>query len=241
MCNSYKEAYDMKSAVVRLVLLFILITTGSLFLAGCQTVQTAYDRTKEMLGIQKRDIMISEVKDARQSLQEVSGQFQLAIDKFKTVFNSKEGKLEEKYKTLNIENEKTEKKAGDIQKSSDSVIRVAESLFAEWEAELNQYHSENLRSGSELRMQEAKDQYNKLINAMTLANEKAGPVLAALNDLVLFSRHNLNSETAESLTVELDAVAEKAAYLFQEIDAAIGEADALINLLDGSEPAGKPE
>ncbi len=231
----------MKNTIVRLALLIILISAGSVFLAGCQTVQTAYDRTKEMLGIQKRDIMISEVKDARQSMEEVKVQFQSAMDKFKTVLNSKEGKLDEKYMTLKSENEKTERKAGDIQKSSDSVIRVAESMFAEWEAELNLYHSENLRSGSEQRMQEAKSQSNKFINAMTLTNEKAGPVLAAFSDLVLFSRHNLNSDTAESLTIELDAAAEKVTSFFQEVDAAIGEADALVNLLDGSESAVKQE
>ena len=72
---------------------------------------------------------------------------------------------------------------------------------------------------------------------MILANEKAGPVLASFSDLVLFSRHDLNSDTAESLTVELDAEKEKVASFSQEIDAAVVEADALINLLAGSEPA----
>lgn len=231
----------MKNIVVRLTLLIISIFVLSVFLAGCQTVQSAWDSTREIIGIQKRDIMISEVKDARQSLEEVKVQFQSAMDKFNTVLNTKDGKLEEKYRTLKSENEKTEKKAGDIQKSSDSVIRVAESMFAEWEAELNQYHSENLRSSSELKMQEAKGQYKKFINVMTLVDEKAGPVLAAFSDLVLFSRHNINSESAESLTIELDAAAEKAGSFYQEIDAAIGEADALVNLLAGSEPAAQPE
>jgi sugar-specific transcriptional regulator TrmB len=231
----------MKNIVVRLALPIMLISAASVFLAGCQTVQNAYDSTREMLGIQKRDMMISEVKDARHALEEVKFQFQSAMDIFKTVLNSKEGKLEEKYRTLKSENEKTEKKAGDIQKSIDSVTRVAESMFAEWEAELDQYHSENLRSGSELRMQEAKVQNNTFINSIALANMNAAPVLATFSDLVLFSRHNLNSETAEALTVELDAAAEKVSSLSQEIDAAIDEADALVNLLAGSEPAAKPE
>jgi len=231
----------MKNIFVYLALLFILICAVTGLLAGCQTVQSAYDSTKEMLGIDKRDIMIGEVRDARHSLEEVRQQFQSAMEKFNTVLTSKEGKLDKKYRTLKSENEKTERKAGEIQKSIDSVTRVAESLFAEWEAELNQYHSENLRSGSELRMQEAKDQFNKFINAMTLANEKAGPVLAAFSDLVLFSRHNLNTETAESLSIEMDAAAEKVASFYQDADGAMGEAEALIDLLAGSEPAGKPE
>ncbi|MBI5663774.1 MAG: DUF2959 family protein [Nitrospirae bacterium] len=231
----------MKNIVSRFALLFILTSAVSVFLPGCQTVQNAYDSTREAFGVQKRDMMISEVKDARDALEEVKVQFQSAMDKFKTVLNSKEGMLEDKYKTLKSENEKNEKKARDIQKSIDSATRIAESMFAEWEAELDQYHSENLRSGSELRMQEAKGQYNKFINAMTLANEKTGPILASFSDLVLFSRHNINSETVESLASELDEATEKISSLFQEIDVAAGEADAFVSLLAGSEPSGQQE
>ncbi|RJO60153.1 DUF2959 family protein [candidate division WS5 bacterium] len=231
----------MKKTVVRFFMLLVFIPLISIILTGCQTVKSTWDSTRAMFGVQKRDIMIGEVKDASEGLEEVRKQFQAAMDKFSTVLNSKEGKLEEKYKTLKSENEKTEKKAGEIQKSIDSVIRVAESMFSEWEAELSQYHSENLRSGSELRMQEAKNQNNEFIKAMTIANEKAAPVLASFSDLVLFSRHNLNSETAEALTIEMDAASEKLSSFFQEIDAAIREADAFVNLLAGSEPAVKQE
>lgn len=231
----------MKKNVMSLASLIILILTGSVFLTGCQTVQNTWDSTREIFGVQKRDIMIKQVKDSRNSLEEVKAGFQSAMGQFDAVLNSKEGRLEDRYKTLKSENEKTEKKAGEIQKSIDSVIRVSESMFAEWEAELNEYHSENLRSASEQRMQEAKSQNNRFINAMILANEKAGPVLASFSDLVLFSRHDLNSETAESLTVELDAAKEKAASFSQEIDASVVEADALISLLAGSEPAAPME
>jgi len=231
----------MKKHVVRLAMLLFLICALSVFLAGCQTVKSTWDSTRQMFGVQKRDIMIGEVKDASHSLDEVRKQFQTAMDKFVTVLNSREGKLEEKYKTLKSENEKTEKKAGDIQKSIDSVIRVSESMFLEWEAELGQYHSENLRSGSEQRMGEAKSQNNKFIHAMTLANEKAAPVLSAFSDLVLFSKHDLNSETAEALKIEIDAASDKLSSFFQEIDAAIGEADTLVNLLAGRETSDKQE
>lgn len=231
----------MKKNVMRFVMLSFFFSAVSVFFAGCQTVKSTWDNTRATFGVQKRDIMIGEVKDARDSMEEVRDQFRTALDKFSTVLNSKEGKLEEKYKTLKSEKEKTEKKAGEIQKSIDSVIRVSESLFLEWEAELGQYHSENLRSGSEQRMGEAKSQNNKFINAMTVANQKAVPVLAAFSDLVLFSRHNINRETAETLTIEIDAASEKLSSFFQEIDNAIREADALVNLLAGSEPAVKQE
>ncbi|MEW6601004.1 MAG: DUF2959 family protein [Nitrospirota bacterium] len=231
----------MKKIVARFALVYFLISALSVFTSGCQTVQNVWDSTKEIVGIQKRDMMISEIKDARQSLEDVKVQFQSAMDKFNTVLFSKEGKLEEKYKTLKAENEKTGKKAGDIQKSIDSVIRVSEAVFAEWEAELGQYYSENLRSGSEKRLQEAKSQNNRFINAMTQANEKAGPVMAAFNDLVLYSRHNLNSEAGDSLTIELESVKGKIEAFFQEVDTAKAEADSLLSMMAGSEAAVKSE
>ena len=60
--------------------------------------------------------------------------------------------------------------------------RVAEALFDEWEAELNQYTSAPLRRSSERRLQETRAQYGQLIRAMTRAEAKMDPVLAAFHD-----------------------------------------------------------
>ncbi len=227
----------MEKITVLRAIYFTFIFAAAVYFTGCQTMQSAYNKTREVFGVQKRDIMVGAVKEARSSLEEVKARFQSAMEKFNTVLSSSEMKLEEKHKLLKSENEKTEKKAGDIQKNIDSVIKVSESMFTEWEAELNLYTSENLRSSSEQRMQEAKNQDTKFINAMTLANEKAGPVITALGDLVLFSKHNLNSGSAEFLKTEMDSIGEKVATLIQEIDASIAEADALIRMMAGGETA----
>ena len=60
--------------------------------------------------------------------------------------------------------------------------RVAEALFDEWEAELDQYTSAPLRRSSERRLQETRAQYGQLIRAMTRAEAKMDPVLAAFHD-----------------------------------------------------------
>lgn len=225
----------MKEYIKCRAILFTLVIIAVLYLTGCQTMRGAVNKTKEIFGAQKRDIMVAEVQDAYSSLEGVKAQFQSAMEKFRSVLNSNEIKLDAKYKLLKSENKKTEKKAGDIQKNIDAVTKAAEALFTEWETQLNQYTSENLRSMSEQRMQKATNQTMQFVDAMTRANEKAGPALAAFNDLVLFSSHELNAQAIEALNNELISVEEKVDSLIKEIDLSIGEADTLIKLMVGSE------
>ncbi len=223
-----KEA--IKSHAVLLAMLFVFV-----FVTGCQSMQGALNRTKEIFGAEKRDIMVAEVKDAGSSLEEVKARFQSAAEKFRTVLTSTEGKVDEKDKVLKSEYEKASEKAADIQDSIDNVTRAAESLFTEWEEQLGQYTSANLRSISEQRKQVAMNQTMQFIDAMSVANKKAGPVLAAFSDLVLFSRHELNAQSLESLNSELASVDKKLDAFIREIDLSIDQADALIKLMVGNE------
>ncbi len=227
----------MKEFIVRRALLFTLIFTAAVYLAGCQTMQGVTNKTKEMFGVQKRAILVSEVKEARTSMEEVKAKFQTAMETFNTVLTGNEGKLDKKYRIVKSEHEKTENKAGDIQENIGSVSKVAEELFLEWQTELNNYSSESLRKSGEQRLQDAKNQNTQFINAMTRADEKAGPVITGLGDLVLFSKHNLNARDMESIKGEMDSLAEKVTALITEIDASITEADKFIDLMEGSEAA----
>ncbi|MBA5870800.1 MAG: DUF2959 family protein, partial [Nitrospira sp. CR2.1] len=64
-------------------LLSRLLTTALLLVgltgAGCQT---AYYETMEKLGYHKRDLMVSDVKKARDAQQEAKEQFKSALDRF---------------------------------------------------------------------------------------------------------------------------------------------------------------
>ena len=227
----------MKKLIVRRTLLFTLIFTAAVYLAGCETMQGVTNKTKEMFGVQKRAILVSEVKEARTSMEEVKAKFQTTMETFNTVLTSNEGKLDKKYRILKSEHEKIGNKAGAIQENISSVSKVADELFIEWQTELNSYSSESLRKSGEQMLQNAKNHNTQFINAMTQADEKAGPVITALGDLVLFSKHNLNAQDMASVKGEMDSLAGKVTALITEIDASISEADKLIDLMEGSEAA----
>ena len=141
-----------KSATYQSHLMEILVTSLLLF-AGCQG---AYFKTMEKLGYHKRELLVSSVKDARESQQEAKEQFQSALEKFNAVLNFKGGELQEKYDKLVAELDRSESRANAVRERIDDVEDVAEALFDEWESELDMYSDDSLRRASKSKLDETK-------------------------------------------------------------------------------------
>ncbi|UCD34855.1 MAG: DUF2959 domain-containing protein, partial [Nitrospiraceae bacterium] len=156
--------------------LWMFSVVCALSLAACQT---AYYKTMEKFGYHKRDIMVDRVKEARDSQQEAKEQFQSSLDKFSSVLNFEGGALEDKYRELNTEYEKSAKKAEDVHQRIESVEKVSEALFDEWEAELGLYSRESLRQESEKKLRRTRAQYERLIGAMRRVEDRIAPVITA--------------------------------------------------------------
>ena len=214
--------------VERYIFLAIFFVLISLLTGGCQK---AYYDTMEKFGVHKRDIMVDRVEEARDSQEEAKEQFQSALEQFTTVLNFKGGKLEDKYKTLQAEYDKSEIKADDVKKRIVAVEDVSEALFTEWEDELGQYSNASLRRDSERKMVQTRRQYDQLITAMRKAETKIDPVLRAFRDQVLYLKHNLNAQAIASLQSELVGVESDIADLIQEMEKSIGEANSFIKTM----------
>ncbi len=197
-------------------------------LSGCQT---AYYAALEQFGYHKRDLLVTRVKDARDSQETAKDQFKSALEKFSAVLNIDGGALEDKYNELKAELERSESSAAAVQGRIQAVEDVSEALFREWEAELEQYTSENLRRESARQLRAARQRYAPLIRSMKRAEAKIDPVLSALRDQVLYLKHNLNARAIASLQGELTSIETNIDALIREMEAAISEADAFIKAL----------
>ena len=124
-----------------------------LFVVACSQ---AYYGALEKVGIHKRDIMVDRVQEAKQSQQDAKEQFQSALEECSSVANFQGGDLEDTYKKLNKELEKSEARADEVTARIDSVEDVSIALFDEWEQELDQYESPKLRTQSEQQLKETK-------------------------------------------------------------------------------------
>lgn len=205
--------------------------TGTLLLLplmalnGCQQV---YYGTMEKLGHPKRDIMVSRVEKARDAQNEAKEQFASALEQFASVVNFSGGDLEAKYNLLKDEYDRSKSKAQAVSDRIKDVKNVANALFDEWEKELEEYTSPELRRSSEKKLTQTQKRYEKLMAAMEQAESKIQPVLAAFYDQVLFLKHNLNAQAVASLQEELNSVEQEITILIKEMEQSIEEANAFI-------------
>jgi hypothetical protein len=198
-------------------------------LASCSS---AYYKTMESLGIEKRDILVDRVEEARDAQDSASEQFASALDQFRSTVNFDGGDLEEIYDRLNTEYESSATEAEEVTERIDAVENVAEDLFREWEAELDQYTRADLRRSSASLLNDTRKRYKQLMATMRRAESSMDPVLTAFNDQVLFLKHNLNAKAIGALRNELDSIERDTARLIEQMQIAIAEANEFIDSME---------
>jgi len=199
-----------------------------LLIAGCSST---YYSAMEKVGFEKRDILVDRVEDARDAQEDAQEQFASALEQFSALVNFDGGELEEVYERLNDEYESSVEAAEDVGERIDSIEKVAGDLFEEWRDELEEYSNASLRRDSERKLRDTERQYERLVDAMRRAESRMDPVLEALQDNVLYLKHNLNASAIGALQGELGNIRADVDRLIAEMNAAIAESDSFIATL----------
>ncbi len=199
------------------------------WLGGCQS---AYYNALERFGIEKRELLVSRVKDAQDSQQAAKEQFESALEAFKSVVDFEGGELEARYDQLNAEYEQSVTRAEAVSERIGAVESVAEALFDEWRSELDLYNDPELRADSERSLEITQQRYEQLMETMRRAEATMEPVLVAFRDQVLALKHNLNARAIASLREERAVVEADVAALIEQMNDAIREAEAFLATLE---------
>jgi hypothetical protein len=221
------------SGLARFLALLLMVVAA----ASAASCDSLYYKTMRKFGKEKRDILVSRVKDARKSQDEAQKQFTTALERFQAIVETDGGTLEEKYKKLNEELERSEDRANTVKERIDAVREVSKDLFKEWNDELGKYSDRTLRRESERELRETKRRTDTLIASMSRAHARIEPVLKPLRDRVLFLKHNLNARALGALTNELDLVRTGVDELLVDLQRSIAEADAYIQDMEKAEEA----
>jgi hypothetical protein len=204
----------------------LVVASLILCLTGCKS---AYYKTWQKLGYEKRDILVGEVEDAKKDQEKAKEQFKTTMEKFQELTGFQGGDLEAKYKKLNSEYETCKKRAAAVTKQVADVDETANDMFTEWKKELDQYQDPTLKAKSAEQLQQSKDRYATLIASMRKAEGSMQPVLKAFGDQVLFLKHNLNAQAIASLQTTSEQINTNVQALIKEMEASINEADAFIS------------
>lgn len=206
----------------------IFVAAGSLGLALLAGCQSAYYATMEKFGVEKRDILVDRVEDARDAQETTKQEFADALEQFSALVDYDGGELEAVYDKLKKQFDVSEAAADEVRDRIRSIESVAADLFREWDAEIEQYTSENLKRMSRDARVETETSYLTLIRKMKAAEATMYPVLDLFRDQVLFLKHNLNARAIAALDTEASAIEAEVRKLIEEMNASIAEADAFI-------------
>jgi hypothetical protein len=186
----------------------------------------------EKVGIHKRDIMVDRVEEAKESQQEAQVQFKSALAEMTALINFEGGDLEDQYNEIQDQYEDSKIAAELVSLRIDKIEDVSEALFDEWQDEIEEISSANLKRQSTSKLRETKRRYKTLINAMHKAESKMAPVLSALKDNSLFLKHNLNAQAIGALQGEMVSIQKDVSVLIKEMNAAIEQSQTFIDMLE---------
>lgn len=202
-----------------------LLSALMLCLSGCET---ATYNLLEKVGIEKRDLLVSNIEDVQEAQEDAQEEFADALEQFRSVVEFDGGNLEPMYDKLKGEYEDSVEAAEAISEHIDDVENVAEDLFTEWEAEISEYSSANLKRDSQRQLDGTRRQYSGLVRSMRAAEKTVEPVLSTLKDQVLYLKHNLNARAISSLKGELSTVNKDVDTLMRAMQKSIDESKAFI-------------
>jgi len=219
----------LEEVIMLRVVLAVMLLWIPLSLSSCDK---AYIATMEKMGYAKRDILSSRVKSARDAQEEAKQEIQTTLEQFGKVVSYEGGDLEDTYKKLSGELETSEDGAENVKKRIQDVESVADALFSEWEQELGQYSSADLRRKSQAKLTQTKSRYKEMLTAMKRAEQRIEPVLKPLRDQVLYLKHNLNARALAAIKGELVKVDAQVDQLVKDMNRSIAEADKFIQSME---------
>jgi hypothetical protein len=186
----------------------------------------------EKVGIHKRDIMVDRVGEAKESQQEAQEQFKSALAEMTALINFDGGDLEDQYNEIQDQYEDSKAAAELVSLRIEKIEDVSEALFDEWQYEIEEISSSNLKRQSTAKLRETQRRYKTLIKSMHKAESKMAPVLSALKDNSLFLKHNLNAQAVGALQGEIVSIKKDVAILINDMNAAIEQSQKFIDMLE---------
>lgn len=199
-----------------------------MLMTGCQS---AYYSAMEKVGVHKRDIMLDRVENAQTAQEDAQQQFKSALDQLSQLISYDGGDLAEQYELVNDQYEASKASAEEVTTRIDAIESVADALFDEWNDEIQQYSSNNLKRQSQQKLAKTERNYQSLIKSMHKAKDRMAPVLVALKDNSLYLKHNLNAQAIGALQGEYKTIKRDVESLVSEMSKAIAQSQEFIDLL----------
>jgi chromosome segregation ATPase len=209
---------------MRLITKTLLLATLTVTV-GCSTIKY---NTLEKVGIHKRDLLVSNVKDTRDAQEDAQEQFQDALERFGNIVTIENTNLKKAYNQLKDEYEDSKDAAEEVSDQIEDVENVAADLFKEWAKENEAYTDAVLRRNSESQLRDTQARYTEMFKSMKDSEASMLPVLSSLYDNVLYLKHNLNAQAVGSLRTTFNELEGDIGILVERMNQSIARSNDFI-------------
>lgn len=214
-----------------ITLMFIFFLTTSCAKRIHKAVNNAKYSAYEAVGFEKRDLFKREVSNVKEDQEDTGEAFKDALTRLKEIYNVDGGDLEKQHSKLKDSLDEAKEEAAELSARIRKVDEVANDLFEEWSAEISEIQTSDLRSKSTNQLTQTKRRYRELEEQLNRSEKKMAPVLAKLNDQVLFLKHNLNAKAIGGLKEEQGKIQADIKSLINEVNESTRQAEAFIETL----------
>jgi Protein of unknown function (DUF2959) len=209
-----------------------IVIAGTFAASGCTS---AYYKTMQTLGKEKRDILVQRVKDSKKDQEDTKEKLQTTMESFQALTGFQGGSLEKSYKKLNGDYESAASQVAKLHDRIQSIDKVSGDLFTEWQGEINQMGNAKLKARSTAMLKDSQARQAVFMKAMRNTETRIAPVMASFHDQVLFLKHNLNARAIGSLKGTSAQMDTDVTALMKSIDGSMAEADNLISSLTATD------
>ena len=203
-------------------------------LTGCGVTDKAYYSMWEKFGYEKRDLLVSQVQDAREQQEETKEQFSSALEEFRATFGTEENQLSKAYDALNDNYDDSEAEAERLREEIAKVKDVGADLFSEWDEEIEEQTNASFKASMAKQKSATVASYNAMVAKMDEAAASMDPVLQAFKERVLFLKSSMNAQALASLQENSAELVGDIESLISEMNKSIAEADAFIIEMGGA-------
>ncbi len=208
----------------RLLTLLLVV----LLFPACSTI---YYSAWEAVGVEKRDLLRSNVETVREDQEDVSEQFESTLERIRALYGLDGTALEKQYDRVATEYERSEADAEALRDRIDTVEEVARDLFAEWTTEIDEISDANLKQRSREQLSQTRARFAKLSSVLSSTEASLAPVLQRFKDQVLFLKHSLNAQAVGQLEAEGQAIEGEVDRLLRDLRTSIQQTDLFIRAL----------
>ncbi|MBU2488384.1 MAG: DUF2959 domain-containing protein [Proteobacteria bacterium] len=214
-----------RGGIVRVLIPVCVLGVFLATLAGCGSV---YYAAWEKMGKEKRDLLRDQVEAVQDDQKEAAETFETVLDRVRQAYGLEGGDLEKFYDRMKGDYGEAVERSQAVSERSRKVKIIAHDLFLEWEREARDIQNTKLRARSMTSLARSRDRFSRLEKALDRSVAGMEPVLADLNDYVLFLKHNLNARAVGSLTQEVDGIQVQVKDLLADMNRSIEEAKAFL-------------